>query len=78
MSSKKEAQAACILADMFSASVLPALEFEKRTWLYGWEEDALKWLRKWRKRDKKTSIVMWTAYYMEFGPPPWESKGLKL
>jgi len=65
------AEAAAILADMFSASVLPALDHKERTWLYSWERKALDWLKAWRETDADTPICAWTSHYMRHGPPPW-------
>jgi hypothetical protein len=73
-----EAQAAYLLADALAHSLLVAHDSEKRTWLYTWERNGLIWLREWRKRDRSTPINSWTAHYVEFGPPPWESRGLRL
>lgn len=73
--SRAEAEAAKIMADLFSSTVLPALDKPMpRTFLYVWERKALAWLRAWRKRDKFTGICAWTSMYMRHGPPPWRDK----
>jgi hypothetical protein len=68
-------EAAPILADMFATSVLQALNEEPpRTFLYGWERDALAWLKAWHKAGGKTPINHWTGTCMRLGPPPWPRK----
>jgi len=72
MDNDYEAQAAAIIADLFSTTVLLGLnESPRREFLYVWEKDALAWLKTWRARGGKGPICWWTASYMEHGPPPW-------
>lgn len=66
------AEAAQIIAEMFSASVSLALRTTPpRTELYSWEQAAIDWLREWRRVDDETPICHWTGTYMRRGPPPW-------
>lgn len=68
-------RAAAILADMFSASVLRALDSSPpRTFLYVWEQQALEWLKAWRDGGGDGPICSWTSHYMQFGPPPWSAR----
>lgn len=65
-------EAASILSDFFSSTVLRGLEENPpRRFLYEWEKRALAWLKEQRTADKDTMICMWTASYLEDGPPPW-------
>jgi hypothetical protein len=67
-----EQQAAVIIADLFSSTVLRGLEEKPpRRFLYIWEQQAVDWLREWQKRDPEGSINAWTASYVKWGPPPW-------
>lgn len=72
MSKEIEAQAAYALAAFFSCTVLRKLEQGYRD-LYVWEQQALDWLREWRKRDPDSLICAWTQTYINHGPPPWRN-----
>lgn len=58
-----EAQAAYIIAETLSVELLHAIE-SKRTFLYSWEEDAIRWLRAWQERTGGGMINWWTASYL--------------
>jgi hypothetical protein len=72
VAAEREAKTAAIMADMFSASVLRALDSTPpRTFLYVWEQQSLDWLKAWRENGGDAPICAWTSHYMRYGPPPW-------
>ena len=58
-------EAARIMAEQFSASVLRGLqEAPPRTFLYCWENDALEWLRRYRATGGDIPFCAWTGMVM--------------
>jgi hypothetical protein len=65
--------AASILAEAFREVVFADLD-AGYPHLHGWAQQALDWLREWRKASGDTPINWWTSAYMKYGPPPWGDK----
>lgn len=60
----EEAQAASILAELLVSALMRA-HTERRTWLYIWERDGLRWLIRYRDRRPKGVFNDWVGTFIK-------------